>query len=258
MRLRRIMALFAITSVLFLTLSGEISSATEFNGLPNSALTPGAFNPDVNQSNIGSTICVVGYTAKIRPNSSYTTGLKIRQLQSGYAVNGAFSISFYEEDHLVPLEIGGNPTAQSNLWPEPWNGPRGARAKDKLENKLHLLICAKKISLSKARAIFVNDWTAGYETYIGALPTPTPTPVVATPTPTPTPVIATPTPTPVVATPTPTPVVATPTPTPTSSSLPTISAGAFCAPAGAQGQNASGVIYTCKASATDLRNRWRQ
>ena len=34
--------------------------------------------------------------------------------------------------------------------------------------------------------------------------------------------------------------------------------GAFCAPAGAIGKNSSGVIYTCKTSATDTRNRWRQ
>jgi hypothetical protein len=48
---------------------------------------------------------------------------------------------------------------------------------------------------------------------------------------------------------------ATPTP---SASYPTITAGAFCAPAGAKGQSAKGVIYTCKTSDTDTRNRWRQ
>jgi hypothetical protein len=97
----------------------------------------------------------------------------------------------------------------------------------------------------------------GYETAGNQLaPTPTPTPTVsATPTPTPTPTVsATPTPTPtptVSATP-------TPTPTPTTSQLPTVSPGAFCSPAGATGKSSSGVLYTCKTSPTDTRNRWRQ
>jgi len=48
---------------------------------------------------------------------------------------------------------------------------------------------------------------------------------------------------------------ATPTPTAT---LATVSPGAFCAPAGATGNSANGTLYTCKSSATDTRNRWRQ
>jgi hypothetical protein len=62
-------------------------------------------------------------------------------------------------------------------------------------------------------------------------------------------------------TPTPTPTVSatpTPTPTPTTSQLPTVSPGAFCSPAGATGKSSSGVVYTCKTSPTDTRNRWRQ
>jgi hypothetical protein len=34
--------------------------------------------------------------------------------------------------------------------------------------------------------------------------------------------------------------------------------GAFCSPAGAIGNSASGVTYSCKTSPTDTRNRWRQ
>ena len=65
----------------------------------------------------------------------------------------------------------------------------------------------------------------------------------------------TPSPTPV-ATPQPT-VSATPTPT-QSASAATVSPGAFCSPAGATGKSANGTTYTCKTSATDTRNRWRQ
>ena len=51
---------------------------------------------------------------------------------------------------------------------------------------------------------------------------------------------------------------ATPTPAPAATQLPTVSPGAFCTPAGASGRSASGVLYTCKTSPTDTRNRWRQ
>jgi len=50
---------------------------------------------------------------------------------------------------------------------------------------------------------------------------------------------------------------ATPSSSPTQTAVKVITPGAFCAPAGAIGMSASGVGYTCKASATDTRNRWR-
>jgi hypothetical protein len=58
--------------------------------------------------------------------------------------------------------------------------------------------------------------------------------------------------------PTPT-VSASPTPTPTQQATASpVSPGAFCSPAGATGKSANGTAYTCKTSATDTRNRWRQ
>ena len=50
----------------------------------------------------------------------------------------------------------------------------------------------------------------------------------------------------------------TPTPTPSVTPVLNVTPGAFCAPAGAIGKSASGVLYTCKTSPTDTRNRWRQ
>ena len=50
------------------------------NGLPDSSCTPGVANPNVNQGNIQSTICVSGFTTTIRPPVSYTNGLKTQQM----------------------------------------------------------------------------------------------------------------------------------------------------------------------------------
>ena len=55
--------------------------------------------------------------------------------------------------------------------------------------------------------------------------------------------------------------IPSPSPTPSITASPTavprVTPGAFCTPAGAIGKSASGVLYTCKTSATDTRNRWR-
>jgi hypothetical protein len=42
--------------------------------------TPGAINPDVTEATIGTTICVPGWTAKIRPPAAYTNLLKTSQM----------------------------------------------------------------------------------------------------------------------------------------------------------------------------------
>ena len=47
-------------------------------------------------------------------------------------------------------------------------------------------------------------------------------------------------------------------PTVSPTQLPTVSPGAFCTPAGATGRSSSSILYTCKTSPTDTRNRWRQ
>jgi hypothetical protein len=74
--------------------------------------TPGFADPRVTQANIQTTICVSGYTAKVRPLSLYTRLLKQRQIKEyGYVDT---NLADYEEDHLIPLELGGHPTDPRN------------------------------------------------------------------------------------------------------------------------------------------------
>ena len=107
----------------------------------------------------------MGYTAKIRPSSSYTTALKKKQLATTYSRYGTIQTSLVEEDHLIPLEIGGSPKDTRNLWPELWNGTWGAHKKDVLENKLHLMICARLITLAQAQQAFATNWIDAYNNY---------------------------------------------------------------------------------------------
>ena len=46
-----------------------------------------------------------------------------------------------EIDHIVSLELGGSNDI-ANLYPEPGTGTASYHVKDKLENKLHDLVCA--------------------------------------------------------------------------------------------------------------------
>ena len=102
--------------------------------------TPGVLNPDVTQANIGSTICVAGWTRTIRPPTSYTNELKRRQMRE-YGVGG--SLSDYQEDHLISLSLGGHPTDPRNLWPEP--NPRATDV-DAIEYDLHEKVCSGALS----------------------------------------------------------------------------------------------------------------
>ena len=148
-----------------LKVTSHVTSPLRDPGLPNATKTPGVTNLQVTQGTIGSTICVSGYTKTIRPPSSYTTNLKIAQLHAGYNYHGDLSTHDYEEDHLVPLEVGGSPSSVKNLWPEPrlitWN----AALKDRLENKLHAMVCSHQISLAAAQHVFMTNWIQGYRTY---------------------------------------------------------------------------------------------
>lgn len=57
-----------------------------FNDLPDPACTAGSIDQRVTQDNIRSTICVSGYTRTVRPPTSYTNPLKLRQMgQYGFA-----------------------------------------------------------------------------------------------------------------------------------------------------------------------------
>jgi len=114
--------------------------------LPNPDLTPGVYNPKVRQKTIKKTICVKGWTKKIRPPVSYTNKLKLQQMQQ-YGETG--SPSDYEEDHFIPLELGGAPKNPKNLWPEPH---AQSKVSDPLETKLKRQVCKGLMTLKKARA----------------------------------------------------------------------------------------------------------
>ncbi len=144
--------------------------------LPDPNCTPGAINPLVTQANIGSTICTSGYTSTIRPPVSVTEPEKEASALA-YGYTGSFSTAEY--DHLIPLELGGDPNDPDNLWIEPNDNPNAtsyANTKDVLENRLNELVCSGQISLFTAQLAISSNWVTAYQEYVGPLPTFAPAP----------------------------------------------------------------------------------
>jgi 5-methylcytosine-specific restriction endonuclease McrA len=91
-------------------------------------------------------LCVPGYTKKVR---DVPAEMK-REVYEEYGVT-SYGPGDYEVDHLIPLELGGSNSIK-NLWPEshrtsPWN----AQVKDRLESKLHELVCSGRLDLKTAQ-----------------------------------------------------------------------------------------------------------
>jgi hypothetical protein len=127
----------------------------EHDGLPDARCTPGAIRAGVTLA----TICSYGYSHSVRPPESYTEPLKLAQVRA-YHLPGR--VRDYEEDHLVPLSIGGAPRNPANLWPEPRYGLNSAGEKDELESWAARMACAGRIPLARLQHKMAHNWTALY------------------------------------------------------------------------------------------------
>lgn len=131
--------------------------------LPDDA-HPGVINPNVTRDNIKSTICVHGWTATVRPPTSYTDKLRNALTPPGFKpLDG-------ELDHRLSIEDSGSPTDPKNLWWQAYRDRYGARVKDRLETALKRKVCSGAITLDGARAALLGNWLISYQIYVGPLP----------------------------------------------------------------------------------------
>ena len=133
---------------------------------PDPANTPGAINPAVTSRTLSTTICDPGWARMVRPPRGFTSYLKRRQIAGlGYSDQ---HMRDYEEDHLIPLSLGGAPADRRNLWPEPRLPDDGwtAEKKDQLEDTLHRMVCEGEVSLRTAQWAIATDWPAAYARYV--------------------------------------------------------------------------------------------
>ncbi len=149
--MRQLWSVLMVACALILAYTPALSGST---GSDYSS-PPGAINPTVTQSNIATTICMRGWTSTVRPPLEYTSRLKRQQMR---ARNLPGRPADYEEDHYVPLEVGGHPTDPRNLWPQP---KAEAQLKDLLENALNRAVCGRRLNLSAAQHCLLDQpWQA--------------------------------------------------------------------------------------------------
>jgi hypothetical protein len=138
----------------------QYRAAANGQTLPVPNCTPGAISPKVTQDTLATTICRTGYTKSIRPPASITE-IEKRENAAAYGYTG--SLKDVEYDHLVPLELGGDPNDPRNLWIEPGASPN---SKDGVESRLHgvtVLLMAVIAGLDPAgiagiRVILSRSW----------------------------------------------------------------------------------------------------
>src|SRR5208337_1019477 len=128
--------------------------------VPDPKLTPGD-TFDVTAQDV----CTPGYARKVR---DVPVEMK-RQVYREYGIT-SHGPGDYEIDHLISLELGGSNSIK-NLWPEshrtsPWN----AQVKDRLEDKLHELVCSGQLDLKTAQQAIASNWIEAYKKYVSPNP----------------------------------------------------------------------------------------
>jgi hypothetical protein len=135
--------------------------------LPDPHCTPGAVDPRVTQANIATTICSRGFASSVRPPERVTAPEK-EASAAAYGYTGWLHLAEY--DHLIPLELGGDPNDPANLWVEPPDDPDAtsfANAKDGLEARLNGLVCSGNLPLTTAQRAIASDWVTAVRAYGG-------------------------------------------------------------------------------------------
>jgi hypothetical protein len=95
------------------------------------------------------------------------TNKEKRANAASYGYTG--SLREAEYDHLISLQLGGDPNAPRNLWVEPPSPGHKAGAgpnnpKDAVETHLHTAICKGSITLAAAQRAIASDWTTAEPT----------------------------------------------------------------------------------------------
>jgi hypothetical protein len=142
-------ALAATLVVLELTVNAEGSR-------PNSRVTPGETRPIAL-----SEVCKTQQAEVVRNISTETRN----QVLATYGIK-PWKTAEFEVDYLITPDLGGAESMR-NLWPQPYSARWNAKVKDRLEQRLHDLVCAGKVDLSTAQRDIASDWIGAYKKYVG-------------------------------------------------------------------------------------------
>lgn len=141
-----------------------LAAAPSLANTPDPSLTPGQ---------VASTSLLEVCASDGRPGSAYSRAHRHTSVEDRRADFARYGINWeqhhsYEDDHLVPLCLGGADTP-ANRWPEPISGARGSYAKDRLEIYACRAVCSGQLDLRTAQSWFLApaDWRTAYRRVFG-------------------------------------------------------------------------------------------
>jgi hypothetical protein len=126
---------------------------------PKAGLTPGETRPITIDE-----VCRTSQAVVITPNITDETR---REVFAAYRIDPARRGEF-EVDYLITPDLGGAESVR-NMWPQPYSVRWNARVKDKLEQRLHQLVCENKLDLTTAQHDIALDWIGAYKKYVGTV-----------------------------------------------------------------------------------------
>jgi hypothetical protein len=129
---------------------------------PDRRCSPGGYYSKLTEA----VICAPGFrTSAIRKVSTATR----HDVEAEYGLAPRSYGSTLEIDHIVSLELGGSNDI-ANLYPEQANAQPGYHVKDKLENKLHDMVCDGQIKLRAVQQQIAANWQALHTKVFGVAP----------------------------------------------------------------------------------------
>jgi hypothetical protein len=132
---------------------------------PDRQCSPGAYYSKLTKAVICSPTFHTGDVRYVPDSVKHQVEVEYGLAPKGY--DGTLEI-----DHIVSLEIGGSNDI-ANLYPEEATLPGGApgfHVKDKLENKVHDMVCAGQITLRQAQRQIATNWQKLYKKAFGVAP----------------------------------------------------------------------------------------
>ena len=140
--------------ILIFSLPTLASGQDRYSYVPNPGLTPGS-TAEVGKDDL----CRSSYR---NPYRHVPVPLK-RQIFDRYRLRE--SAVGYNVDHLIPVGLGGS-NSLKNLWPQPLSGEWNYQMKNRLEHRLHKLVCGGNLELKTAQQEIATDWVSAYKKYL--------------------------------------------------------------------------------------------
>lgn len=138
------------------------TSGCKLGANPDRRCSPGAYYSKLTKAVICSASFRTSSIRNVPQSEKYAVEAEYGMVQKLYGRT-------LEIDHIVSLELGGSNDI-SNLFPERASPAPGYKVKDRLENKLHSLVCSGSMSLQSVRIGISSNWQTLYRKVYGTAP----------------------------------------------------------------------------------------